>query len=205
VIELVVALGIGYLIGSLPTAELAARLRGRSIFELGSGNMGAMNAARALGWRIGLGVFAVDVAKGLLAALAGLGMAAIAPPGSPGTLALGLTAGVGAVFGHAFSPFVGFRGGKALATAFGASLPVYPAAGLYAAALLLALTLIMLRRHRLAIVLTALLYPVVAYLAETRLSADLDRIFAVVTATLVITAVVLVRSLPRRPPVPGGG
>jgi acyl phosphate:glycerol-3-phosphate acyltransferase len=205
VIELVVALGIGYLIGSLPTAELAARLRGRSIFELGSGNMGAMNAARALGWRIGLGVFAVDVAKGLLAALAGLGMAAIAPPGSPGTLALGLTAGVGAVFGHAFSPFVGFRGGKALATAFGASLPVYPAAGLYAAALLLALTLIMLRRHRLAIVLTALLYPAVAYLAESRLSADLDRIFAVVTATLVITAVVLVRSLPRRPPVPGGG
>jgi acyl phosphate:glycerol-3-phosphate acyltransferase len=205
VIELIVALGVGYLIGSLPTAELAARLRGRSIFELGSGNMGAMNAARSLGWGIGIGVFAVDVGKGLLAALAGLGMAAIAPPGSPGTLALGLTAGVGAVFGHAFSPFVGFRGGKALATAFGASLPVYPAAGLYAAALLLALTLVMLRRHRLAIVLTALLYPLVAYLAEARLSTDLDRIFAVVTATIVIAVVVLVRSLPRRRLVPGDG
>jgi acyl phosphate:glycerol-3-phosphate acyltransferase len=205
VIELIVALGVGYLIGSLPTAELAARVRGRSIFELGSGNMGAMNAARSLGWGIGIGVFAVDVGKGLLAALAGLGMAAIAPPGSPGTLALGLTAGVGAVFGHAFSPFVGFRGGKALATAFGASLPVYPAAGLYAAALLLALTLVMLRRHRLAIVLTALLYPLVAYLAEARLSTDLDRIFAVVTATIVIAVVVLVRSLPRRRLVPGDG
>jgi glycerol-3-phosphate acyltransferase PlsY len=113
--------------------------------------------------------------------------------------------GVGAVFGHAFSPFVGFRGGKALATAFGASLPVYPAAGLYAAALLLALTLVMLRRHRLAIVLTALLYPLVAYLAEARLSTDLDRIFAVVTATIVIAVVVLVRSLPRRRLVPGDG
>jgi acyl phosphate:glycerol-3-phosphate acyltransferase len=197
--ELVVALGVGYLLGSLPTAELAARLRGRSIFALGSGNMGAMNAARSLGWGLGVSVFVVDVAKGALAALAGLGMAAIALPGSPGPLPLALVAGVGATLGHAYSPFVAFRGGKALAAAFGASLPVYPLVGLYALALLLALTLMMLRRHRLAIVITALLYPAVAYLAEVQAAADLDRIFAVFTATLAIALVILSKSLARQP------
>lgn len=196
-IDLLVALSLGYLLGSVPFAAIAARSRGQRIFEVGSGNMGAMNTARNLGLPLGVAVFAADVAKGAAAAAVGLGMASLAGSG-PGA-ALALAGGVGAVVGHAWSVFVGFKGGKALAAAFGASLPVYPAAGISLAILLVALTLLLRRRPKVAAVITMALYPVVAYLAEMGAVADLDRAFAIVSAVLVISVVVIVKHLPRRP------
>jgi acyl phosphate:glycerol-3-phosphate acyltransferase len=202
VIDLVVAFGIGYLFGAIPSAAIAARLRGRRIFDVGSGNMGAMNTARNLGLGLGVTVLLADIAKGALAAASGLGMAALSGVGAAEATALALTAGVGAVVGHAWSVFVGFRGGKALATAFGVTLPVYPSAGLVAAGLLIALTLLMRRRPNLAAVITISLYPVFAYLAEMRAVPDQDRAFAILTAVLVISVVVLAKHLPRRPSLP---
>jgi acyl phosphate:glycerol-3-phosphate acyltransferase len=197
VIEPAVALGIGYLLGAIPSAALAARWRGTRIFDVGSGNMGAMNTARNLGLGLGVAVLVADIGKGALAAAAGLGMATLAGGGPDEALALALVAGVGAVLGHAWSAYVAFRGGKALATAFGASLPVYPAAGLTIAVLLIALTLLMRRRPDVAAVITVVLYPVVAYLAEMRAVPDQQRAFAIVTAVLVISAIILVKHLPR--------
>ncbi|MBA2668639.1 MAG: glycerol-3-phosphate acyltransferase [Trueperaceae bacterium] len=198
-IDLLVALSLGYLLGSVPFAAIAARSRGQRIFEVGSGNMGAMNTARNLGLPLGVAVFAADVAKGAAAAAVGLGMASLAGSGPGAALALALVGGVGAVVGHAWSVFVGFKGGKALAAAFGASLPVYPAAGISLAILLVALTLLLRRRPKVAAVITMALYPVVAYLAEMGAVADLDRAFAIVSAVLVISVVVIVKHLPRRP------
>lgn len=106
----IVAVG-GYLLGGIPTAYIVGRLRGVDIRRLGSGNVGGTNALRVLGWKVGVAVMAVDVAKGYLAA-AWFPRLPL-PGGDP--VYLGLCAGVAAVLGHVFSPYLGFRGGKGVA------------------------------------------------------------------------------------------
>lgn len=190
--DLVVAAAVGYLLGGFPTAALIARSRGRRIFEVGSGNMGAMNTARNLGFGMGLVVLAIDIAKGALAAWVGLGMGGVLGTGSGTGTVLALTAGVGAVVGHAWSPYVGLRGGKALATAFGVTLPVAPWAGLATLTLLVALVLI-LRRATLATMITLVLYPLVSYLATMRATLDQAFAFAIATAAAVVAVVVALK------------
>jgi acyl phosphate:glycerol-3-phosphate acyltransferase len=198
VIDLLVALGLGYLVGSFPSAAIAARLRGARVFDLGSGNMGAMNVARNLGFGLGVAVLLADIGKGAAAAGIGLGMARLAALPPDARLALALAGGVGAVVGHAWSVYVRFRGGKALATAFGVALPVYPVAALITLGVLVALLLLLRGRATVAAVITVFAYPVIAYLAEVRAGSDEDRAFAVLTAVLLVSAVVLVKHLPRR-------
>ena len=152
------ALLLGYLVGAFPSAAVIARLRGARIREVGSGNVGAMNTARNLGWVWGLIVFLLDVGKGALAAYVGLLIGSLANVGVVAPLA----AGVGAVWGHIWSPYLGFRGGKGLATTLGVALPIYPLGGLGGFALLIVLVLL-LRRVALAGVVLALLYPITVY------------------------------------------
>ena len=109
------ALVLGYLIGAFPSAFLVGKLKGQNIFKVGSGNMGAMNAARNLGYGLGVLVLLVDLAKGALATYLGLQLF------SPNILPA-FVAGVGAVIGHTWSIYIGFKGGKGLATGFGVSL-----------------------------------------------------------------------------------
>lgn len=192
--DLIAALGVGYLIGGLPSAALLARLRGRNIFEIGSRNMGAMNTARNLGWLLGAAVLLLDLGKGALATLAGVAMVQLAGAGAYGPLAPPLAAGIGAVLGHAWSPYVGFRGGKALATTLGASLPLYPIGGLYGLILLVALVLIV-RRVPLASILTMLLYPVVVFLTLRNGGWSRADDFLVTTGVALIALVVIVKHL----------
>ena len=173
---ILLALLLGYFIGAFPSAAVIARLRGARIQEVGSGNVGAMNAARNLGWFWGVLVFVLDLGKGVLAVYLGLlvGSDVTAP----------LTAGVGAVWGHLWSPYLGFRGGKGLATTLGVALPIYPLGGLSGFALLLILILI-LRRVALSAVVLACLYPLVVYTIlslgsappQTQLLATLSAVF----------------------------
>ncbi|MEJ2289642.1 MAG: glycerol-3-phosphate acyltransferase [Deinococcales bacterium] len=160
-LEVAAALGAGYALGSLPFAAWLARLRGATIFEVGSGNMGAMNTARNLGFGLGALVLLLDAAKG--AAATGIGLALARLPGAPtgpvASLVPPLAAGLGAILGHAFSLYIGFRGGKGLAAAFGVALPFYPLAALAGAVLLIVLTLAWRRRSGWAAVLTVALYP----------------------------------------------
>lgn len=195
------ALAVGYLLGSVPTAALVARARGQDVFRLGSGNMGAMNTARnlSLGW--GVIVLLLDVGKGALATYLGLLMASataaalqLAPSPAAPSPAVPLAAGLGAVLGHAFSMFVRFRGGKALAATLGVSLPYYPAVGLAGLVLIVALYLIT-RRAGAAAVVTMLAYPALAFLALERLGWPRDETFAVVTGVLPIVAIVLLKHL----------
>ena len=153
------ALLLGYFIGAFPSAAVIARLRGARIREVGSGNVGAMNTARNLGWVRGLIVFLLDVGKGAFAAYVGLFIGSAMATGITAPLA----AGVGAVWGHIWSPYLGFRGGKGLATTLGVALPIYPLGGLSGFALLIVLVLL-LRRVALAGVVLALLYPVTVYI-----------------------------------------
>lgn len=111
-----------YLLGATPTAYLAGRLaRGIDLREHGSRNLGATNVYRVLGWGWAIPVALVDIAKGaapvaLFARWAGVG--------AWGAVALG----VAAVLGHVFSPYMGFRGGKGVATALGMFLALAPLA-----------------------------------------------------------------------------
>jgi glycerol-3-phosphate acyltransferase PlsY len=110
------ALGFGC--GSLPFGYWAGRLRGIDIREHGSRNIGATNVIRVLGKGVGVPVFALDVLKGWLpCALAS---------GWGGGSAVVVLAGLGAVLGHVFTPWLGFKGGKGVATAAGVLAGVAP-------------------------------------------------------------------------------
>lgn len=115
----------GYMAGTFPTADIvaryAARRNGEKAVDLrstGTGNPGALNAAKVLGWKWGSVVLAGDLVKGVLASLAGRVIA-----GDGGAYA----AGSGAVIGHCAPVWSGFRGGKGLATSAGTSLVCFPA------------------------------------------------------------------------------
>lgn len=113
----------GYLLGTLPTSYLVGRAtRGIDLRQHGSGNLGATNAFRVLGWRAALPVLLVDVAKGAVAVLVGKSLLPSGPTGEFGQLAAAVTV----VLGHITSPWVGFRGGKGVAPTAGAFLTLAP-------------------------------------------------------------------------------
>ena len=109
----------GFVAGSIPFGVLIAKKRGIQIQEHGSGNIGATNVARVLGARVGLIVLLLDAAKGALPTLVALHYC-----GWPSVVAL--TAGA-AILGHCFSPLLRGKGGKGVATSFGAFLVIAPA------------------------------------------------------------------------------
>jgi glycerol-3-phosphate acyltransferase PlsY len=114
----VVSALLGYFVGGIPFGVLAARLRGVDLAAVGSGNIGATNVGRALGRRWGLLVLILDVAKGALPVVLVAPILATSG-GEAATEALAASTGVGAVLGHCFSPYLGFSGGKGVATSIG--------------------------------------------------------------------------------------
>lgn len=111
------ALLAGYLIGSLPTADLVARRSGVDLRASGSGNPGTANALRVGGRTLAVTVLVLDLVKGAAAALAGL---AIDGEGAA------LAAAVAAVTAQVHNPWFGFRGGKGLGVTAGTALVVWP-------------------------------------------------------------------------------
>src|SRR5690606_37892294 len=111
------ARAVGYLLGGVPPAYLLARARGRDVFAVGSGSMGAMNTARNVSPALGAAVLVVDAAKGALAAYLGALLGGLGA--GPGPLLGSPPASLGAATGHRFSPFVGFRAGALRARAAG--------------------------------------------------------------------------------------
>lgn len=115
---------LAYVAGSVPTGAIIARRLGINVRKVGSGNIGATNVARSVGKKAGLLTLLGDVAKGLTPVLVvrylELGDTAMA------------CAAVAAALGHLFSPFLGFSGGKGVATGFGVFLGLAPTAILLA-------------------------------------------------------------------------
>ena len=125
--DIVIAIIIGYLLGSIPSAYLAGRLRkGIDIREVGSKNMGAMNVYYEVGLMEAVLVTLVDLGKGIGAVLLVRWLSG-SPLISPFDLLTGLT-GAAAVMGHVFPVFLKFRGGKGGATAIGILLFLMPRA-----------------------------------------------------------------------------
>jgi len=116
----------GYLLGSISTAVLAGKIfHGIDVREHGSGNAGATNVIRVLGWKTGIPVMIIDVAKGWLAASLPV-IFSLAEKGSGTLIALQIGTGLAAIIGHVYPLFAGFRGGKGVGTTFGVLLALHP-------------------------------------------------------------------------------
>lgn len=114
-----------YVLGAIPFGVMVARANGVDILNAGSGNPGATNVWRAVSPQAGTFVFILDMLKGCIPAAIGLTLV---------DQRIGFLAGMVAVVGHALSPFLKFRGGKGIATAFGAGLGSIPLVALSAIA-----------------------------------------------------------------------
>ncbi len=115
-----------YFLGSIPFGLLVGKaMRGVDIRQFGSGNIGATNVYRTLGPGPGIIVFAADVLKGLIPVLAAKQLL-------PGVSWLIVAVGMMAIFGHTLSPFLGFKGGKGVATSLGVGIGLVPVPALIA-------------------------------------------------------------------------
>lgn len=163
---ILIALAIGYLLGSLPFGYLVARSKGVNIFEVGSRNPGATNVRRVLGSGPGNLVFFLDALKGAIAT--GWPLVVCSLEGDAcacdhdqitGMTVAGL---IGALLGHSFSCFTKFRGGKGVATATGGLLVLMPVAVLIGAAVWAA-TFFSTRYVSLASILASIAMPIAAF------------------------------------------
>lgn len=111
-----------YLIAAIPVGVVLGRLRGVDIRAVGSGNIGATNAARALGARLGMVVLVLDVAKAALPVVLARQPFALGPHDAAGLAAVAMAA----VLGHIFPVYLGFRGGKGVACALGVFVALDP-------------------------------------------------------------------------------
>lgn len=148
---------LAYVLGSVPTSYLVGRgLRGIDLRQHGSGNLGATNAFRVLGWRAAAPVMIADVAKGWVPT-------ALFPlwDGSVG-IAWALAYGAAAIAGHVLSVFVRFKGGKGVATSAGVFLALAPWAVLIGF-VVWGFTLLLSRIVSLASILAALVLPVAVF------------------------------------------
>ena len=109
-----------YLVGGIPFGFLIGKARGVDVRTVGSKNIGATNVFRTVGKKWGLLAFACDVLKGLVPTLAARSFAA-----DPSWLPLAV--GVACVVGHMLTPYMKFKGGKGVATAFGMLIGLVPA------------------------------------------------------------------------------
>jgi glycerol-3-phosphate acyltransferase PlsY len=146
---------VAYLLGTFPSAVLVARRRGVDIVQAGSGNPGASNTARLLGWKAGVVVFAFDFAKGAAAAAAGLAI-----DGHRGAYILGTAA----VIGHVLPATRRFRGGRGVATGAGAVGVIFPLITLGMAAVWLGLARLT-HKASIASLVVAVAFPVAVALA----------------------------------------
>ena len=140
-----------YLIGAASFGKIVSYVKGINIQKTGSGNPGATNIYRTMGPVYGLLVFLADMLKGTLAAY--LGIRYLHHP------AWVILAGVAAMFGHVFSPFLKFRGGKGAATGMGIVLAVSPK--IFLIVLIVAVVIIFTTKYvSLASITGAILIPV---------------------------------------------
>ena len=117
---------VAYFIGSVSFAWIAGRLKGVDLRQHGSKSLGATNAGRVLGAKWFFIVFIADLLKGLLPVLAAMHVPELLGVVVVGQEWLGIATAVGAVLGHVFTCYHGFKGGKAVATSLGVLIALMP-------------------------------------------------------------------------------
>lgn len=171
---------ISYLLGSIPSAFLLTRLiTGKDVRQYGSGNVGATNATRVMGFSYGVLVGAMDILKGYLAVMVAQTLLA-------GNISIYfvLLAALLAIIGHNWSVFLNFTGGKGVATTFGVILRLLPSLFLVYAVIWLLLVLIS-KYVSLASIIGAISLPIVTFLLDLEL--------AYVIFTLILALFIIIR------------
>lgn len=179
----ILLLTAAYLLGSIPTAVWWGKsFYGIDVREYGSGNAGATNTFRVLGRKAGIPVLLMDIFKGWLSV--NLCRFSAYPPNSEHFINMELALAIGAVVGHIFPVFAGFRGGKGIATLLGIGIAIHP----LAAALCLTVFLIVLliaKYVSLGSIIAGLSFPllIIFYFKNTVLSLN---VFAATVGVMVI-------------------
>ncbi len=169
----IVTLAVAYLLGSIPTGYLLVRFfRHEDVRSTGSGNIGATNVARSGGKGLGIATLVLDALKGVVAVTFAAHMAQ--STGFPNGYDLEALAGLFAVLGHMFTVWLGFRGGKGVATALGVFLALMPMTTLFAI-LIFAVVFALTRYVSLASIVSAVSIAVlcIAFDSRRRLIVDL--------------------------------
>jgi acyl phosphate:glycerol-3-phosphate acyltransferase len=125
---------LSYLLGSIPAGYLAGRMAGIDIRKAGSGNIGATNVTRTLGRGYGYPVFVVDFAKGALAVCVSILLGRHVETKPMSTEIYGIVGAICCVLGHVFPVWLGFKGGKGVATSAGVLFGLMPLAAAIGAA-----------------------------------------------------------------------
>jgi glycerol-3-phosphate acyltransferase PlsY len=168
-----------YFLGAIPTSYLLSRFfAGIDLRRQGSGNLGATNLYRVLGWRYAVPAALVDIAKGLIPVVV------FAPRETPSQM-FALACGIAAIVGHVFSVFVRFKGGKGVATAAGVMLGLTPLA-LAVSALVWAVMVRITGYVSLASITAAAVLPVAVYALEDGSSPTLLWIAAAIAAGVIV-------------------
>lgn len=173
---IVLFIGLAYLMGSFPTGLILGKLHGIDVRKAGSGNVGATNLYRTVGRRVGIITLIVDCLKGLIPVLI------VNFYGLPVEFAAFV--GLAAFFGHVFSIFLKFKGGKGVATALGVFLALAPLAVIIAIALFAIVTFIW-RYVSLGSILAAAVMPLVLLLMPGNRT--------VIIVTFIISSTVIIR------------
>ena len=168
-----------YFVGAIPTSYLLSRLfAGIDLRQHGSGNLGATNLYRVLGWKYAVPAALVDIAKGAVPVL-------LFAPQVSHSQVFALACGVAAILGHVFSVFVGFKGGKGVATAAGVMLGLAPLA-LAVSAVVWALLVRLTGYVSVGSIAAAAVLPLAVYLLEDSNSPELLWIAAAIAAGVIL-------------------
>jgi glycerol-3-phosphate acyltransferase PlsY len=189
---LLLGIAASYLAGSVPFGLLVARARGVDIRKVGSGNIGATNVGRALGRKFALLVFALDFAKGLLPTLLlpQVLLPRLESHASSVEAWLAVSCGLAAVIGHCFPLWLGFRGGKGVATTVGVLLALDWMAFLASGGLWIA-TLLVGRMVSLSSLVLGCAFPLLVLLRHG--AAALDAKLPLFLVSLAVCALIAVR------------
>lgn len=196
-LSLLLILVLSYLIGSIPSSVWLGKLvHGIDVRDHGSGNAGATNAFRVLGWQVGASALAFDMGKGAFAA----GVLALIRVNTLPALGaweldtvVALLAGLAAILGHMFPLYLGFDGGKGVATTAGVLLAITPVTMVIVMAIFVAV-LLPSGYVSLASMLSAVSFPITAAVQKYGFGAELDPSILIVGVGLALGIVFAHRS-----------
>ncbi|MFC2034825.1 glycerol-3-phosphate acyltransferase [Chloroflexota bacterium] len=176
----IIAIVLGYLLGSIPSAYVATRVvTGKDIRRLGGGNVGAVNTFREVGIKVGLAVVIVDLGKGVAAVAIAYWLLEVPQ------LFVMLT-GLAAAVGHMWMVFLKFSGGKGMGTTFGALIVLMPIYGYWYGLLILfaviTVPFVITRNVALAMGTGILFLPLIVWLIT---QSELAAVLAIILGVLV--------------------
>ncbi len=185
---------VSYFVGAIPFAWIFAKAYGKDLRRIGSGNIGATNLSRALGKRWGYFCFLLDVLKGMVPMLFATRLAG--PDAGIPQLIGCLAVGAAAILGHIFPVYLRFKGGKGVATSFGAALGFWPYYTVCAAAAIIVWVIVVLlsRYVSLASITASISFPLcLAAIIIFKNSWQFNKLWPLLLAATAIAVMVIFR------------